>query len=92
MAYACVVFIDGSSSRCENGAELILYKKIGLKVDVSPYFEFPTTSDQVEYEGVIVDLTIVIEMGANCIKLRIDSQNVISEIKVETLTNEPQLQ
>lgn len=54
-------------------------------VEVSLRFEFSTTNNQVEYQTVIVWITLGMETGSEWIKLRINSQLVISQIRGKAL-------
>lgn len=64
-----VVFMDGSSNSLARGATMILENGLGVVVEVSLRFEFPTTNNQVEYEAVITWITLVGKVGIDGIKL-----------------------
>lgn len=51
LAHTYVVFTNGSSNNRGNGEGLILENKSCLVIEVSLYFEFCTTNNQVEYEA-----------------------------------------
>lgn len=55
-------------------------------------FEFLTIDNQAEYEVIIACLTLESEMGVERIKLKTDSQLVVSKIKGESQTKNPALQ
>lgn len=63
-----------------------------MVVEVSLRFEFPITNNQVEYEALIVRITLSEEMGVNGIRLRKYSQLAISQKRKETHANDPLLQ
>lgn len=55
-------------------------------------FEFLTIDNQAEYEVIIACLTLESKMGVERIKLKTDSQLVVSKIKGESQTKKPALQ
>lgn len=67
-----------SSNSRGSGAVVILENNIGLVVEVSLRIEFLTTNNQVEYETVIVGMFLAEGIKAYHIKLRIESQLVVS--------------
>lgn len=91
-AYTWVVFTNMSSNSPGSGVGLILENEVELIVEESLCFMFSTTKNQAEYEAVIVGLMLTVEMGGNIIRLRIDSQLMVSYIKEEAHTKESLLQ
>jgi ribonuclease HI len=87
-----VIFTDGSSNSKGSGAGLILESSEGLIVEVSLKFSFTTTNNQAEYEACIAGLKLAHEMGAKGVKLRTDSQLVVTQVKGEAQAKEPLLQ
>lgn len=55
-----------------------------MVVEVSLRFELHTTNNQVEYQEVIVRITLVEEMRAECVNLRMNSLLLVSQIRGET--------
>ncbi|KAI5417582.1 hypothetical protein KIW84_042260 [Lathyrus oleraceus] len=62
--------MDGSSNSRGSGVDVILENDSRLVVEASLRFEFSTTTNQAEYEAVIIGITLPNKMGAEHIKLR----------------------
>lgn len=73
-AHTRAVFKDKSSNSQGDGTGIILENGFGIVVEISLYFEFPSTNNQVKYESFIAKITL----GVENIKLRTNSQLVIS--------------
>lgn len=75
-----VVFIDGPSNSYGSKAGVILENNCGLMIEISLMFEFSNTNNQVEHEAVMVGISLGGEVRGEYLKLRTDSQLVISQI------------
>lgn len=58
-----IVFTDISYNSRGTIVSLILQNKVDLTVKVSLHLEFPTTNNEVEYEEVIMELTLAANIG-----------------------------
>ncbi|MCI06143.1 gag-pol polyprotein, partial [Trifolium medium] len=86
------VFTDGSSNSKGSVAGLILESEEGLVIEVSLKFSFPVTNNQAEYEACIAGVDLALEMGAKHLKLRTNSQLVVTQIKGEAQAKEQYIQ
>lgn len=71
---------------------MILDNNFGIQVEVPLSLEFSTTKNPAEYEVVIAWMILDEELGWNHIKLRIDSQLVVFQIRGEAQAKDPLLQ
>ncbi|MCI20601.1 gag-pol polyprotein, partial [Trifolium medium] len=86
------VFTDRSSNSKGSGAGLILESQEGLTVEVSLKFSFSATNNQAEYEACMAGVDLALEMGAKYLKLKTNSQLVVTQIKGEAQAKEPFIQ
>ncbi|XP_059441973.1 uncharacterized protein LOC132174316 [Corylus avellana] len=78
-----VISVDGSSTRKNGGAGVILITPDGEELCSSLRLEFKTTNNEAEYEAVLAGLGLAREMGADFVELRSDSQVVVGHIRGE---------
>ncbi|XP_059441920.1 uncharacterized protein LOC132174250 [Corylus avellana] len=78
-----VVYVDGSSTRKNGGAGVVLITPDGEELCSSLRLEFKTTNNETEYEAVLVGLGLAREMGADFVELRSDSQVIVGHIRGE---------
>ncbi|XP_059436668.1 uncharacterized protein LOC132169694 [Corylus avellana] len=78
-----VVYVDGSSTRKNGGAGVVLITPDGEELCSSLRLEFKTTNNEAEYEAVLAGLGLAREMGANFVELRSDSQVIVGHIRGE---------
>ena len=75
-----MIFVDGTSSVTGSGAGIILESKEGTLVKVSLALYFPTSNNQAEYEAFLAGLRLAGDLGAEEVKIFIDSQPVASQV------------
>jgi ribonuclease HI len=78
-----VVYIDGSSTKKNGGAGIVLVTPEGEELNGSIRLEFKTTNNEAEYEAVIAGLGLALELGAKSIEVRSDSQVIVGHVRGE---------
>jgi ribonuclease HI len=68
-----VVYVDGSSTKKNGGARIVLVTPEGEELNGSFRLEFKTTNNEAEYEVVIAGLRLALELGAKSVEVRSDS-------------------
>lgn len=87
--HAWVIFTDGLSNIQGSDVDIILENNFGLVEEVSLRSKFWTTNNQVEFEAVSLGITLDKEVGVEHMKLRTDSQLVVSRIRGEAQAKDP---
>ena len=76
-----VIYVDGSSTKKNGGAGVLLITPEGEEFSSSLRLEFRTTNNEVEYEVVIAGLEMALELGAESVEIRSDSQVIVGHIR-----------
>jgi ribonuclease HI len=74
-----VVYIDGSSTKKKGGAGIVLFTLDGEELSSSLRLEFKTTNN----EAVVAGLELALELGADSVEMRSDSQVIVGHIRGE---------
>jgi ribonuclease HI len=82
-AQTWVIYVDGSSTRKHGGAGVVVVTPEEEELCSSLRLEFKTTNNKAEYEAVIVELCVTLEMGAKSVEVRSNSQVIVGHIKGE---------
>ncbi|KAH7854829.1 hypothetical protein Vadar_018178 [Vaccinium darrowii] len=72
----CFAWETASSSGCG----ILIISPAGVKTQLSFQFDFQCTNNQAEYEGIIIGLEILREMGAATVEVIGDSQLAINQL------------
>jgi hypothetical protein len=75
-----VVYVDGSSMKKKGGARIVLVTPEGDELNGSLRLEFKTTNNKAEYEAVVAGLEMALELGADSVEVRSDSQVIVGHI------------
>jgi ribonuclease HI len=78
-----VVYVDGSSTKKKGGAGIVLFTPDGEELSSSLRLEFKTTNNEAEYEAVVAGLELALELGADSVEMRSDSQVIVGHIRGE---------
>jgi ribonuclease HI len=78
-----VVYVDGSSTKKKGGAGIVLVTPKGEELNGSLRLEFMTTNNEAEYEAVIAGLGLALELGADSVEVRNDSQVIVGHVRGE---------
>ena len=71
---------DGSKTSDGAGAGIVIQSPRYRRTEMSFKFDFNCTSNQAEYEALIIGLEILLEMGASTVHIKGDSDLFIGQI------------
>jgi ribonuclease HI len=78
-----VVYVDGSSTKKNGGAGIVLITPDGEELNGSFGLKFRTTNNEAEYEAVIASLRLALKLGAESVEVWSDSQVIVGHIQGE---------
>jgi ribonuclease HI len=78
-----VIYVDGSSTKNNGEAKILLITPDGEELSSSLKLEFRTTNNEAEYEVVITGLGMAFELGAESMEIHSDSQVIVGHIRGE---------
>jgi ribonuclease HI len=78
-----VVYVDGSSTKKNGGAGIVLVTPEGEELNGSFRQEFKTTNNEAEYKAVVTGLRLALELGAKSVEVRSDSQVIMGHVRGE---------
>jgi ribonuclease HI len=78
-----VVYVDGSSTRKNGSARIVLFTPEGEELNASLRLKFRTTNNEAEYEAVIAGLRLALELGAESVEVQSNSQVIVGHIRGE---------
>ncbi|XP_059436575.1 uncharacterized protein LOC132169575 [Corylus avellana] len=78
-----VIYVDGSSTKRNGGAGVVMIMPDGRELKSSLRLEFKTTNSEAEYEAVIAGLGLAQELEAEFVEVRSDSQVIVGHIRGE---------
>ena len=82
---------DGSSIFTDGGASIVLANRENEALSMSFKLDFLCSNNAAEYEAYLTGLTIALEMGIKRLKVRGDSNLVVSQAKGDFSLKEPSL-
>lgn len=74
---------DGSSTETSAGAGIVITSPKGIKTALSFNLNFQCTNNQAEYEGLVIGLEILKDLGAKDVLIKGDSQLVLRQLSGE---------
>jgi ribonuclease HI len=78
-----VIYVDGSSTKKNGRVGILLITPDREELSSSLRLEFRTTNNEAEYEAIIVGLKMALELGAESVEVRSDSQVIVGHIRGE---------
>ena len=78
-----VIYVDGSSTKKNGGAGVLLITSDGEELSSSLRLEFRITNNEAEYKAVIAGLGMALELRAKSVEIRSDSQVIVGHIRGE---------
>ncbi|XP_059446359.1 uncharacterized protein LOC132177899 [Corylus avellana] len=76
-----VIYVDGSSTKKHGGAGIVMITPDGEELCSSLKLKFKTTNNEAKYKAVLAGLGLALEMGAEFVEIRSDSQVVVGHIR-----------
>ena len=77
-------YFDGSLMKKGAGMGLVFMSPLGVHMRYMVHLHFPSSNNVAEYEALINDLRIAIELGIQCLDIQGDSQLVINQVMMES--------
>jgi ribonuclease HI len=74
------MYFDGSLMKTGAGEDLLFISPLGKHVRYVLRLHFPASNNVVEYEALVNELRIAVELGVRCLDARGDSQLVIDQV------------
>ena len=78
-----VIYMDGSSTKKNGRAGVLLITPDGEELGSSLRLEFRITNNEAKYEAIIAGLGMALELGAESVEIQNDSQVIVSHIRGE---------
>jgi ribonuclease HI len=78
-----IIYVDGSSTKRNGGAGIVIVTPEGEELNGSFRLEFRTTNNEAEYEAVIAGLGLALKLGAESVEVQSDSQVIVGHIRGE---------
>ena len=78
-----VIYVDGSSTKKNGRAGVLLITLDGEELSSSLRLKFRTTNNEAEYEAVITGLGMALKLGAKFVEIWSDSQVIVGHIRGE---------
>jgi hypothetical protein len=78
-----VIYVDGSSTKKNGGAGILLITLDGEELSSALRLEFRTTNNEAEYEAIIAGLILALKLGAESVEVWSDSQIIVGHIRGE---------
>ena len=82
-----VLKFDGSSTKKSGVARIVIISQKGIKTIISFNLAFKCTNNQAKYEALIIGLEILLELGAQEVRIIEDSQLVLRQLTREYKCN-----
>ena len=76
-----IIYIDGSSTKKNGGAGVLLITPEGEELSSFLRLKFRTTNNEAEYEAVIAGLRMALKLGAESVEIWSDSQVIVGHIR-----------
>ncbi|XP_014493263.1 uncharacterized protein LOC106755592 [Vigna radiata var. radiata] len=85
------LYVDGAAGRASAGAGVVLEGPGGFLIEQSLVFKFKAFNNQAKYEALIAGLALALDMGAQSLTCRTDSQLVVGQMMGEFQVKDDQL-
>ena len=84
-----ILYVDVSSSKRGSGSRIVLKEHVDVKIEQSLVFKFKTSNNQVEYQTLMVGLTLAEDVGVKKVSCKAYSQLMIFQLKGEFQVKKP---
>ncbi|XP_075651868.1 uncharacterized protein LOC142622298 [Castanea sativa] len=75
------VFVDGASNAIGAGAGIVIITPKGLRLEYSFRLGFRASNNEAEYEALLAELKVVLDLGAREVEIYSDSQLVVNQVQ-----------
>ena len=86
------VYVDGASNQKSSRARPVLISPEKIVIEKSLRLDFSTTNNEVEYETLLMGMTMVQRMGGKSVKVFLDSRLVVGQVKGEFEAKDERMQ
>ena len=86
------VYVDGAMNHKRFGVGLVLISPERIIIEKSLRLDFLTTKNEVEYETLLVGMTMVQKMGGKAVEIFSDSRLVIGQVQGELEAKDMRIQ
>ena len=86
------VYVDGVANQRGSGVGLILVSPIRITIEKSLKLGFSATNNEVEYEAVLMGMTMVQKMGGKTMEMFSDSRLVVGQVRRELEARDARMQ
>ena len=77
------VYVDGAANHRGSGVGLVLISFKRIIIEKSLRLDFSATNNEVEYETLLVGMTMVQKMGGKVVEIFSDSRLVVGQVQGE---------
>ena len=86
------VYVDGASNQKGSGTGLVLISPEKVIVEKSLRLDFSTTNNEVEYEALLMGMTMTQRMGGKSVKVFSNSRLIVGQVKGEFEVKDERMQ
>ena len=72
--------MDGASSALGTGAGIVVITPEGIKLEHSFRLGFKASNNEAEYEALLAELRVILDLGAKEVEAYSDSQLVVNQV------------
>jgi ribonuclease HI len=86
-----IMYFDGSAMKEGAGVGLVFISPLGVRMEYMVRLHFPASNNTAEYEALINDLRIAVELGIKRLKIRGDSELVVGQVMKDKNSVDPKM-
>ena len=86
------VYVDGVANQRGSGVGLILVSPMRITIEKLLKLRFSATNNEVEYEAVLMGMTMVQKMGGKTMEMFLDSRLVVGQVRRELEARDARMQ
>ena len=75
------VYVDGAANHRGSGVELVLISPKRIIIEKSLRLDFLATNNEIEYEALLLGMTMVQKMGGKAVEIFSDSRLVVGQVQ-----------
>ena len=86
------IYVDGATNQRGSGMGLVVISPDKIIIEKSLRLGFSTTNNEVEYEALLMGMTMVQKMGGRTVEIFSDSRLVVDQVKGELEAKDVRMQ
>ena len=87
-----MVYVDGAANHRGFGVGLVLISSERITIEQSLRLGFSATNNEVEYEALLIGMTMVQKIGGKAVKIFFDSRLVVGQVQGELKARDLRMQ